>query len=51
MESAGLRIALRIWVGVVLLLLFTPIVLIIVYAFGPSVVQTAVTSSTASDAT
>ena len=40
MESAGLRIALRIWVGVVLLLLFTPIVLIIVYAFGPSVVQT-----------
>jgi putative spermidine/putrescine transport system permease protein len=39
-ESAGLRIALRIWVVVVLLLLFTPIVLIIVYAFGPSVVQT-----------
>ena len=40
MEPAGLRIALRIWVVVVLLLLFTPIVLIIVYAFGPSVVQT-----------
>ena len=40
MESAGLRIALRIWVAVVLLLLFAPIVLIIVYAFGPSVVQT-----------
>jgi putative spermidine/putrescine transport system permease protein len=32
--------ALRIWVVVVLLLLFAPIVLIIVYAFGPSVVQT-----------
>ena len=40
MESAGLRIALRIWVAVVLLLLFAPIVLIVVYAFGPSVVQT-----------
>src|SRR5215472_435682 len=40
MESPGLRTALRIWIAVVLLLLFTPIVLIIVYAFGPSVVQT-----------
>jgi len=40
MESPGLRTALRIWVAVVLLLLFAPIVLIIVYAFGPSVVQT-----------
>ena len=40
MEPAGLRMALRIWVAVVLLLLFTPILLIIVYAFGPSVVQT-----------
>jgi putative spermidine/putrescine transport system permease protein len=39
-EPAGLRLALRIWVVVVLLALFTPIVLIIVYAFGPSVVQT-----------
>jgi putative spermidine/putrescine transport system permease protein len=39
-EPAGLRVALRIWVVVVLLVLFTPIVLIIVYAFGPSVVQT-----------
>jgi putative spermidine/putrescine transport system permease protein len=39
-ESTGLRIALRIWVVVVLLLLFSPIVLIIVYAFGPSIVQT-----------
>jgi putative spermidine/putrescine transport system permease protein len=40
MEPAGLRVALRIWVVVVLVLLFAPIVLIIVYAFGPSVVQT-----------
>ena len=40
MESTGLRMALRIWVVVVLLLLFIPIVLIVVYAFGPSVVQT-----------
>jgi len=39
-EPAGLRTALRIWVAVVLVLLFTPILLIIVYAFGPSVVQT-----------
>ena len=39
MESAGLRTALRIWAAVVLLLLFAPIVLIIAYAFGPSVVQ------------
>jgi putative spermidine/putrescine transport system permease protein len=39
-EPAGLRVALRIWVVVVLVLLFAPIVLIIVYAFGPSVVQT-----------
>jgi putative spermidine/putrescine transport system permease protein len=39
-ESAGLRTALRIWVAVVLLLLFAPIVLIIVYAFGPSIIQT-----------
>ena len=40
MESAGLRIALRVWAAVVLILLFAPIVLIVVYAFGPSVVQT-----------
>jgi putative spermidine/putrescine transport system permease protein len=39
-ESAWLRIALRVWVTVVLVLLFAPIVLIVVYAFGPSVVQT-----------
>ena len=40
MESAGLKIGLRIWVVVVLLLLFAPIVLIIVYAFDPAVVET-----------
>src|SRR6266851_7965947 len=40
MEPAGLRIALRVWAAVVLVLLFSPIVLIMVYAFGPSVVQT-----------
>ena len=39
MEPTGLRVALRIWVVLVLLALFTPIVLIVVYAFGPSVVQ------------
>src|SRR5215472_4520890 len=40
MESPGLRTALRIWVAAVLVLLFAPITLIVVYAFGPSVVQT-----------
>jgi len=40
MEPVSLRIALRVWVVLVLLALFTPIVLIVVYAFGPSVVQT-----------
>ena len=40
MEPAWLRITLRVWVAAVLVLLFTPIVLIVVYAFGPSVVQT-----------
>ena len=40
MESAGLRIALRIWVALVLVLLFAPIVLIVVYAFNPAVVAT-----------
>ena len=40
MESAWLRIVLRVWVAVVLVLLFAPIALIVVYAFGPSVVQT-----------
>jgi len=39
-ESAWLRIALRVWVAAVLVLLFAPIALIVVYAFGPSVVQT-----------
>ena len=40
MEPAWLRITLRVWVAAVLVLLFAPIVLIVVYAFGPSVVQT-----------
>jgi putative spermidine/putrescine transport system permease protein len=40
MESAGLKLGLRIWVGVVLVLLFAPIILIIVYAFDPAVVET-----------
>jgi len=40
MESAGLKFGLRIWVGVVLVLLFAPIILIIVYAFDPAVVET-----------
>jgi putative spermidine/putrescine transport system permease protein len=40
LESAGLKIGLRIWVALVLLALFAPIVLIIVYAFDPAVVET-----------
>ena len=40
MEPAWLRITLRVWVAAVLVLLFAPIALIVVYAFGPSVVQT-----------
>lgn len=40
MEPAGLRVALRIWVALVLVLLFAPIVLIVAYAFDPAVVQT-----------
>src|SRR2546426_10758921 len=39
MEPRGLRIALRIWVGVVLLLLFVPIALILLYAFDSSNVE------------
>ena len=39
MESRGLRIALRIWVGLVLVFLFVPIVLIILYAFNPSTIE------------
>jgi putative spermidine/putrescine transport system permease protein len=40
MESRGLRAALRIWVGLVLAFLFVPIVLIVLYAFNPSNIQT-----------
>ena len=40
MESAGLKIGLRIWVALVLVALFAPIVLIVVYAFDPAVVET-----------
>jgi putative spermidine/putrescine transport system permease protein len=36
MEPRGLRIALRIWVGIVLAFLFIPIVLIVLYAFNKS---------------
>ncbi len=39
MEPRGLRIALRIWVVLVLLLLFVPIALILLYAFDRSNVQ------------
>jgi putative spermidine/putrescine transport system permease protein len=39
MESRGLRVALRIWVGLVLLILFLPIALIFLYAFDKSTVQ------------
>jgi putative spermidine/putrescine transport system permease protein len=39
MESRGLRIVLRIWVAAVLLLLFVPIVLILLYAFDRSNVE------------
>jgi putative spermidine/putrescine transport system permease protein len=39
MESAGLKIALRVWVGLVLLFLFVPILLIVVYAFDPATVE------------
>jgi len=40
MESRGLRAALRIWVVLVLAFLFVPIVLIVLYAFNPSNIQT-----------
>ena len=40
MESRGLTIALRVWVALVVLFLFTPIVLIVVYAFNSSNIQT-----------
>src|SRR5260370_6479665 len=39
MESWGLRIALRIWVGLVLAFLFLPIVLIVLYSFNRSNIE------------
>jgi putative spermidine/putrescine transport system permease protein len=38
-ESKGLRIALRIWVALVLVFLFVPIVLIVLYAFNRSNIE------------
>ena len=40
MESAAVRMALRAWVVLVVLFLFTPIALIVVYAFNASNIQT-----------
>jgi putative spermidine/putrescine transport system permease protein len=39
MESAGVKVALRICVALVLLFLFVPILLIVVYAFDPATVE------------
>jgi putative spermidine/putrescine transport system permease protein len=39
MESKGLRIALRVWVALVLLFLFIPIALIVLYAFNRSNIE------------
>jgi putative spermidine/putrescine transport system permease protein len=39
MESRGLRIALRVWVGLVLAFLFIPIALIVLYAFNSSNIE------------
>ena len=39
MESRGLKIALRIWVALVLLFLFIPIALIVLYAFNKSNIE------------
>ena len=39
MESKGLRVALRIWVALVLAFLFLPIVFIVVYAFNKSNIE------------
>jgi putative spermidine/putrescine transport system permease protein len=39
MESKGLRVALRIWVALVLAFLFLPIVFIVVYAFNQSNIE------------
>jgi putative spermidine/putrescine transport system permease protein len=39
MESRGLRVALRVWVGIVLAFLFIPIALIVLYAFNKSNIE------------
>src|SRR6201996_8739187 len=39
MESKGLRVALRVWVGLVLAFLFIPIILIVLYAFNSSNIE------------
>ena len=39
MESRGLRAALRVWVVLVLLFMFLPIVLIVLYSFNPSNIE------------
>ena len=39
MEPKGLRVALRIWVGLVLAFLFVPIVLIVLYSFNSSNIE------------
>jgi len=39
MESRGLRIALRVWVTLVLLFLFVPVALIVLYAFNKSNIE------------
>ncbi|HEY2313451.1 MAG TPA: ABC transporter permease [Streptosporangiaceae bacterium] len=39
MEPRGLRVALRIWVGIVLAFLFVPIALIVLYAFNKSNIE------------
>jgi putative spermidine/putrescine transport system permease protein len=40
MESTAVKVALQVWVALVMLFLFTPIVLILVYAFNASNIQT-----------
>jgi len=39
MESAGMKVALRVWVALVLAFLFVPILLIVLYAFDPATVE------------
>jgi putative spermidine/putrescine transport system permease protein len=39
MESRATRVALRVWVALVLLFLFVPILLIVLYAFDPATVE------------